>query len=140
MSVCRLALCRVAPGLLVLAGMSLVSCPLEAEELVDGAQRMTDQKSIGYINTASPYCHQPDSRFDKCFIGFAWHAVSSSSYMIKLQVSIGGRRVVEDRGFFQSGMFIDQTSLDGTGYRVGPATLSSVWSTTTRFAPRIAMA
>lgn len=116
MNLCRLVFQRAAPELL--AVMWLVSSPLLAEESVDGAQRMADRKSISFINTASPYCHQPDSRVDRCFIGFAWHAVSSSSYMVKLQVSIGGRRVVEDRGFFQSGMFIDQTSLGGTGYRV----------------------
>lgn len=76
------------------------------------------EKAISTIQTRSPYCFQADRDRNECVIGFESHDVSTTASMRELQITVDGRRVVEDRAFFQNSLFIGLNQVGRPGYRV----------------------
>jgi hypothetical protein len=87
-------------------------------ESAAAAQVDTAPQSISSIQTRSPYCYQPDRERNECFLGFEYHFVSTTASMRHLQITIGGKRVIEDRAFFQTNLFIGISEAGRPGYRV----------------------
>ena len=75
-------------------------------------------KALSPIATRAPYCFQADPERDECVIGFENHQVTSTTNLVKLQITVGGRRVVEDRAFFQSSLFLGFSHIGRPGYKV----------------------
>lgn len=111
-------LCR--PALQLALGLALLALQPSHAAAQPNAAPANDSapKTISAITTRSPYCYQPDRQRDECFLGFELHFVSSSVSLTRLQVSISGRRVLEDRGFFQSSALIGHAQTANPGFKV----------------------
>ncbi len=81
---------------------------------------------IGFIDSPTATCYQPDRRVDECYINWYYMSVSAApaTYMIWLEVEINGQKVSRTSGFFQSSMYIPDNML-GNGFRVSCGALNS---------------
>lgn len=92
-----------------------------------GVEKTEATKSIGFIDSPSATCYQPDPEVDECFINWYYLSVSASpDYMINMWVtlnSIGGVAIYQ--GFFQTSMYIPY-GMHGRGIKVpcGPLVVS----------------
>ena len=88
----------------------------------------TKQVNIGFIDSPTATCYQPDRRVDECFINWYYLSVSADpNYMIFMSATlndIGG--VALYQGFFQTSMYAPY-AMHGRGFRVkcGPLVPSS---------------
>ena len=81
---------------------------------------------IGFIDSPTATCYQPDRRVDECYINWYYMSVNAAPalYMLWLEVEIAGRKVSRTNGFFQSSMYIPYNML-GDGFRVSCGALNS---------------
>jgi hypothetical protein len=75
--------------------------------------------NIGFIDSPSATCYQPDYTQDKCYIDWYYLAVDASpNYMITMTVWLNAYGpVVQTHGFFQTSMYVPYNML-GQGFSV----------------------
>lgn len=75
--------------------------------------------SIGFIDSPSATCYQPDPARDECYLSWYYMSVSASpDYMHTLSVTVNAiGTVVHTQGFFQTSMYIPYDML-GKGFKV----------------------
>jgi hypothetical protein len=94
---------------------------LRTVEVPVGAEKAdaTKQVNIGFIDSPTATCYQPDRRVDECFINWYYLSVSASpNYIIFMSATlndIGG--VALYQGFFQTSMYAPYNIHD-RGFRV----------------------
>jgi hypothetical protein len=94
---------------------------LRTVEVAVGADNAdaTKQVNIGFIDSPTATCYQPDHRVDECFINWYYLSVSAApNYMINMWVTlndIGGVAIYQ--GFFQTSMYAPYNMHD-RGFRV----------------------
>ncbi|MBK8597525.1 MAG: hypothetical protein IPN83_18470 [Holophagales bacterium] len=73
---------------------------------------------IGFIDSPSATCFQPDSSQDVCFVNWYYLAVDASpNYMVYMWAVLNPKVVLKVNGFFQTSMYVSGQSL-GLGFRV----------------------
>lgn len=76
------------------------------------------QPDIGFIDSPSAVCYQPDPGLDACWINWYYLSVSSSpNYMITMTVTLNPRPVAHVQGFFQTSIYVPFNML-GDGFKV----------------------
>jgi hypothetical protein len=77
------------------------------------------QPNIGFIDSPTSTCYQPDSSQDMCYINWYYMSVDASpNYMIAMTVTLNSIGVVANStGFFQTSMYVPYNML-GNGFRV----------------------
>jgi hypothetical protein len=77
------------------------------------------QPSIGFIDSPSATCYQPDPALDSCYISWYYMNVNASpNYMTAMTVTLNSiGTVVRVNGFFQTSMYVPYNML-GNGIRV----------------------
>lgn len=83
------------------------------------AQSSPQQPDIGFIDSPSAVCYQPDPAQDSCFINWYYLSVSASpNYMISMTVMLNNFGIVASTsGFFQTSMYVPYNML-GQGFKV----------------------
>ncbi len=79
---------------------------------------------IGFIDSPSATCYQPDHSKDECFINWYYLSVSASpNYMITMTATLNDfGPVAHVQGFFQTSMYVPYNMLDrGFSVACGPA-------------------
>jgi hypothetical protein len=78
-----------------------------------------DQPSIGFIDSPSSTCYQPDPTQDMCYINWYYLSVSADpSYMISMTVALNAIGFVSrTSGFFQTSMYTPY-NMYGDGFKV----------------------
>lgn len=78
-----------------------------------------DQPNIGFIESPSAACVQPDSSKNECFINWYYLSVSASpNYMITMTVQLNDiGKVARYQGFFQTSMYAPY-NMNPQGYKV----------------------
>lgn len=78
-----------------------------------------NQPNIGFIDSPSATCYQPDVTRDTCFINWYYASVSASpNYMITMTIALNEYgQVARTQGFFQTSMYIPYNML-GQGFKV----------------------
>jgi len=78
-----------------------------------------DSPSISFIQTLTPFCYQPDTAQDVCYVNFQQHYVDSApaTYMLFMTVTIDSRIRSVYRGFFQNTMYASY-DMHTPGYKV----------------------
>jgi hypothetical protein len=78
-----------------------------------------NQINIGFIDSPSATCYQPDPRQDVCYLNWYYLSVSASpSYMIQMTVMINQLgNVARTQGFFQTSMYVPYNMM-GDGFKV----------------------
>ncbi len=84
------------------------------------------QPNIGFIDSPSATCYQPDPGRDTCHINWYYLSVSAApNYMITMTLSLNDTGpAVHTQGFFQTSMYIPSTML-GQGIEVSCGALGS---------------
>jgi hypothetical protein len=77
------------------------------------------QPSIGFIDSPSATCYQPDPTQNTCYITWYYMSVSASpNYMITMTAFLNNYGpVVHTQGFFQTSMYVPYSML-GQGFKV----------------------
>lgn len=77
------------------------------------------QPNIGFIDSPSATCYQPDPAQDVCYINWYYMSVSASpNYMITMTVMLNTFGVVDHvQGFFQTSMYVPY-NMHGQGFKV----------------------
>jgi len=92
---------------------------LRTVEVPAGAEKAGGTKSIGFIDSPTATCYQPDRRVDECFINWYYLSISAApNYMIFMSATIneiGGVAIYQ--GFFQTSMYAPYDMQD-RGFRV----------------------
>ena len=75
--------------------------------------------NIGFIDSPSATCYQPDPTQDICYINWYYLSVDASpNYMISMSTTLNAKGVVAaTQGFFQTSMYVPY-SMFGTGFKV----------------------
>lgn len=83
------------------------------------ASRAPDEPTIGFIDSPTAGCVQPDHTKDECFINWYYLSVDASpSYMITMTAKINNFGVVAHyQGFFQTSMYAPY-DMNPRGYKV----------------------
>lgn len=81
--------------------------------------------TIGFIDSPSPTCYQPDHTRDECYLTWYYMSVNAApaTYMITMTLTLNNiGPVAHTQGFFQPSMYIPYNML-GDGFKVacGPA-------------------
>jgi hypothetical protein len=78
-----------------------------------------DQPTIGFIDSPSATCYQPDPSQNACYINWYYLAVDSNpNYMITMTVTLNDFGVIaHTQGFFQNSMYVPYNML-GNGFKV----------------------
>ncbi len=88
---------------------------------------------IGFIDSPSATCYQPDPHRDVCFINWYYLSVSASpDYIINLWVFLNPNLIAQTNGFFQTSAYIPYNQL-GQGFRVAcgpPVQMDAPWDST----------
>jgi len=96
-------------------------------EVPTGIDKADGRKSIGFIDSPTATCYQPDPAVDECFINWYYLSVSAApDYMINMWVSLnatGGLAIYQ--GFFQTSLYAPY-NMHGRGFKVacGPLVVS----------------
>ena len=79
----------------------------------------TDGRSIGFIDSPSVTCYQPNSAVDACWINWYYLSVTADpNYMICMEVTINAiGKVSRSQGFFQTSMYVP-FGMHDRGFRV----------------------
>lgn len=88
---------------------------IESPAGLDGPQ----QPNIGFIDSPSATCYQPDPGRDECYISWYYLSVSASpNYMITMTLTLNNiGQVAHTQGFFQTSMYVPYNML-GDGFKV----------------------
>lgn len=99
------------------------------------------QPNIGFIDSPSATCYQPDPARDECFLNWYYVAVDAApNYMIAMTITLNAQGpVAYTQGFFQTSMYVPYSML-GDGFRVacgplgagGKPTLGNAYAYTIR--------
>jgi hypothetical protein len=83
------------------------------------ANRAPDEPTIGFIDSPSAACVQPDHAKDECFINWYYLSVDAApSYMITMTAALNDRGpVAHYQGFFQTSMYAPY-DMNPRGYKV----------------------
>ncbi len=78
-----------------------------------------DQPNIGFIDSPSATCYQPDHTKNECYISWYYLSVDASpNYMITMTAFLNNfGPVVHTQGFFQTSMYVPYSML-GQGFKV----------------------
>ncbi len=78
-----------------------------------------DQPNIGFIDSPSATCYQPDHTQNNCYINWYYMSVSASpNYMITMTATLNDfGPVAHTQGFFQTSMYVPYNML-GQGFKV----------------------
>lgn len=100
-----------------------------------------EQPNIGFIDSSSATCYQPDPGQDACYL--TWYALSvdaAPNYMITMTLTLNNTGpIAHTQGFFQTSMYIPYSML-GDGFKVacgplgagGNPTLGNAYAYTVR--------
>jgi len=90
-----------------------ISAPADSQ-LENGGQPL-----IGYIDSPTAACVQPDTTKDECFINWYYMSVSAEpNYIITMTVALNDRGfVARYNGFFQTSMYVPHT-MNPKGFKV----------------------
>ena len=85
-----------------------------------------DQPTIGFIDSPSATCYQPDPGQDACYLNWYYLSVSAgSNYMIAMTVTLNTvGPVAKTMGFFQTSMYVPYNML-GQGFKVSCGALGA---------------
>jgi hypothetical protein len=88
---------------------------IEGPSGVDGPQ----SPNIGFIDSPSSTCYQPDPGQDACYLNWYYMSVSASpNYIISMTLTLNASGpIAHSQGFFQTSMYIPYNML-GDGFRV----------------------
>jgi hypothetical protein len=88
---------------------------IQGDTQVDGPQ----QPAIGFIDSPSATCYQPDPALNECYLNWYYLSVSASpNYMITMTLTLNNTGpVAHTQGFFQTSMYIPYSML-GQGVKV----------------------
>ncbi|MBE2223004.1 MAG: hypothetical protein IAF02_15780 [Anaerolineae bacterium] len=81
------------------------------------------QPAIGFIDSPSATCYQPNPGRDQCFLSWYYLSVDASpNYMITMTLSLNNKGpVAHTQGFFQTSMYVPYNMLgDGVQVACGP--------------------
>ncbi len=81
--------------------------------------KVPDQPNIGFIDSPSATCYQPDHTQNNCYINWYYMSVSASpNYMITMTATLNDfGPVAHTQGFFQTSMYVPYNML-GQGFKV----------------------
>lgn len=82
---------------------------------------------IGFIESPSGHCYQPEPTQDVCYVAWAYLYVDAApNYIVKLTVDLDNRRVFNAAGFFQTSLYVDRSTFGPLGFKVacGPPTVA----------------
>jgi len=84
------------------------------------------QPNIGFIDSPSATCYQPDATRNECYINWYYLSVSAApNYMITMTVKLNDRGpVAHTQGFFQTSMYVPYNML-GQGFKVACGALGA---------------
>lgn len=96
----------------------------EIEGPADGT--IPQQPAIGFIDSPSATCYQPDATEDVCYLSWYYMSVDAApNYVITMTLTINDRGpVAHSQGFFQTSMYIPYNML-GQGVRVACGALGA---------------
>ncbi|MCX8062620.1 MAG: hypothetical protein N3D16_08560 [Anaerolineales bacterium] len=85
-----------------------------------------DSPDIGFIDSPTATCYQPDAKQNICYINWYYLSVSATpSYMIAMTVTLNAiGNVAYTQGFFQTSLYIPHTMYD-RGFKVECGALGS---------------
>ncbi|MBI5652525.1 MAG: hypothetical protein HZC40_19065 [Chloroflexi bacterium] len=97
-----------------------------AREISAPQNSAPQQPSIGFIDSPSATCYQPDSAQDVCYLNWYYMAVDANpNYMITMTVKINSIGFVSQvHGFFQTSMYVPY-NMYGPGYKVACGALGA---------------
>ena len=79
---------------------------------------MPAQTNIGFIDSPSATCYQPDITQDACYLNWYYMSVDASpNYMITMTVSLNPNPIAHTQGFFQTSMYVPY-NMYGDGFKV----------------------
>jgi hypothetical protein len=92
----------------------------------DAARASPQQPAIGFIDSPSATCYQPDPALNNCYISWYYLSVNASpNYMITMTAVLNDYGAVANvQGFFQTSMYVPYNML-GQGVRVPCGALGS---------------
>jgi len=97
----------------------------QREISADSQLNAPSEPTIGFIDSPSAVCFQPDAGLDECWINWYYLSVSASpNYMIAMTTTIQTRHVARVQGFFQTSMYVPYNML-GKGFKVACGALGS---------------
>ncbi len=80
---------------------------------------------IGFIDSPSATCYQPDPVQNICYVNWYYLSVSASpNYMITMTLTLNPRVVAHTQGFFQTSMYVPYNML-GQGFKVACGALGA---------------
>ncbi|MBI5031745.1 MAG: hypothetical protein HZB51_14540 [Chloroflexi bacterium] len=90
-----------------------------AREITGPQTSAPQQPNIGFIDSPSITCYQPDPTQDTCYLNWYYMSVNASpNYMITMTLTLNSIGVVEHvQGFFQTSMYVPY-NMNGQGFRV----------------------
>jgi len=82
-------------------------------------ENVPQQPDISFIDSPTPYCYQPDSTQDTCYLNWnSMYVDASPSYMVAMTVTLNSIGVVAHyQGFFQTSMSV-YYDMQGPGFKV----------------------
>jgi hypothetical protein len=95
-------------------------------EITAPAGAVPQSPNIGFIDSPSATCYQPDPAKDECFINWYYMAVDASpNYMITMTASLNSiGKIAHTQGFFQTSMYVPYNMVPN-GYKVSCGTLGA---------------
>lgn len=89
------------------------------ELLVPAGSNAPKQPNIGFIDSPSSTCYQPDPREDSCYLNWYYMSVNAApNYMITMTLTINAiGEVAHVQGFFQTSMSVPYNMFD-RGFKV----------------------
>lgn len=95
---------------------------IEGASGIDGPQ----QPDIGFIDSPSATCYQPDPGLDECYLTWYYLSVGASpNYMITMTLALNNTGpVAHTQGFFQTSMYVPYNML-GKGFKVACGALGA---------------
>lgn len=83
------------------------------------------QPNIGFIDSPSVTCYQPDPAQDVCYINWYYQSVDASpNYMVTMTTFIKSQMVSNVGGFFQTSMYVPY-NMFGQGFKVACGALGA---------------
>jgi hypothetical protein len=85
----------------------------------DALPNSSQAPAIGFIDSPSALCYQPDTRQNVCYLNWYYLSVSASpNYMISMTLALNNVGTVANvAGFFQTSMYVPYNML-GQGFKV----------------------